>query len=330
MSLRSIVLAIPFLLIGCGGSETGDTPEERVDHAYREIAIQHCSSCHGFPEPELLDLQTWNTYVLPRMGYFMGIYENKEERAALIEEGTGGAAVIKANVFPEEPLIDSLNWHRIKQYYLHHAPSELEPQNRAELMEQDLFEVKTPGISLSPPSSTLVKFTDHGEVLLGDAHTEALYFLDKNLELQNLAKISQGAVDVFETEENWWVTVMGSFSPTDAKSGMLVKLPKDRTGAAEIVVSDLQRPVDALFEDFNQDGLTDIVISEFGKWTGSLSLHINKGDGRYERSIIEARSGATKAVSRDINGDGLPDIIALFGQGIEALEGLYQSGGWKL
>ena len=68
------------------------------------------------------------------------------------------------------------------------------------------------------------------------------------------------------------------------------------------------------------------LVSEFGKWTGNLSLFLNKGDEGYLRTVVEARCGATRAESRDINNDGLPDIIALFGQGIEALEAYINQG----
>jgi hypothetical protein len=320
------LIIIVIMVFGCNQPEEAEVDIEQINQEYRKLAIQNCSSCHRFPEPELLDVETWRTYVLPRMGYFYGIYHDESERNDLIEDGSGGQAVLAANIFPEQRQIDSITWKKIVQYYLRNAPDKLPEQKRGEMEKLELFEVREPGLVLSPPSSTLVNFTKSGQVLVGDAHTGAVYFLNDNLELENTARVREGAVHVRETETDWWITVMGSFSPTDASSGLIIKLPRDRSSAAEIVVEGLQRPVDALYEDFNQDGLTDIVVSEFGKWTGSLSLYVNQGGDIFERTEIEARCGATKAVSRDVNGDGLPDIVALFGQGVEALEAYINNG----
>ena len=253
-----LYLALAGLVHGCNQPETAEINIEKVNQEYRKLAMQQCSSCHRFPEPELLDKETWRTYVLPRMGYFYGIYHDESERASLIEEGSGGEAVLEANIFPEKVQIDSITWQKIVQYYLHNAPDQLADQERDEIKKSGQFVVKTPGLVLSPPSSTMVNFTDKGEVIVGDAHTGALYFLDKGLELSNVARVREGAVHVRPTDTDWWVTVMGSFSPTDARSGLIVRLPKDRSSAPEIVIEGLQRPVHTLYQDFDQDGSIDI------------------------------------------------------------------------
>lgn len=314
------------MLASCNQPRQEDVDYEQVNKAYRQIAIQNCGSCHRFPEPELLDKETWRTYVLPRMGYFYGIYHGESERNDLFEEGSGGEAVLAANIFPEQQQIDSTTWKKIVQYYLHNAPDSLPVQNRGSLKKLEGFEIRQPGLVLSPPSSTLVNFTETGKVVVGDAHTGALYFMNDGLELESVARVREGAVHLRPTDTDWWVTVMGSFSPTDARSGMIIKLPRNQDNPPEIVIDGLQRPVDALYEDFNQDGHTDIVISEFGKWTGNLSLYLNQGDDTFQRSVIEERCGATKAYTRDINSDGLPDVVALFGQGVEALEAYINKG----
>lgn len=326
MIYHYLIIFFAFTLVGCKQEPSTNLDMEEVDMAYRNLAVQTCTGCHGFPEPELVDQATWRNYVLPRMGHFYGIYNNQAERNDLIEDGSGGTEVLAANIFPETRQVDSLTWYRVSQYFLHHAPEAMDLQELPEMELTELFQIKIPELALSPPSSTMVQFTDSGQVLVGDAHTRTLYFLNSNLELQQAARVREGAVDVESWDQDWWVTVMGSFSPTDARDGLIIKLPKDGVVEPSVVISDLQRPVDALYQDFNNDGLMDIVICEFGKWTGSLSLYLNKGEGQFVRSIIEGRSGATKAESRDINGDGLPDIIALFGQGTEAIESFINKG----
>lgn len=326
MSMKKIFAILPILAWSCSQPETPEMQTEELNQAQRQLAVQHCSSCHRFTEPELVDKATWQNYVLPRMGYFYGIYDEENSRKSLLEDGSGGQILAAAGVFPESPQIDSITWQKIISYYLRNAPEKMPEQNRDELDSLDLFAVRDPGLVLSPPSSTMVQFSEDGGLVVGDAHTGAVYFLNQELNLQNAARVKEGAVHMHTTDDHYWVTVMGSFSPTDARSGMIVKLPRDRQSEPEIVISNLQRPVDALYADFNDDGLTDIVISEFGKWTGSLSLYLNQGDDSFERMVIENRSGATKALARDVNGDGLMDIVALFGQGIEAIETFINEG----
>ncbi len=39
----------------------------------KQLANMYCKICHEFPEPELLDKDTWINSVLPNMGLRMGI-----------------------------------------------------------------------------------------------------------------------------------------------------------------------------------------------------------------------------------------------------------------
>src|SRR3954463_5970956 len=38
-----------------------------------ELAHAYCSSCHAFPEPQLLDRRTWQNGVLPQMAPRVGV-----------------------------------------------------------------------------------------------------------------------------------------------------------------------------------------------------------------------------------------------------------------
>jgi len=111
---------------------------------------------------------------------------------------------------------------------------------------------------------------------------------------------------------------MGSFSPTDAPTGMVIYMP-DGQPQAQILLEGLQRPVHSNWTDFNGDGLMDAVVCEFAKWTGGLSYWQQKPDGSFTKSVLRRRPGAIRSYIRDFNGDGLPDVIALFGQGDEGI-----------
>jgi hypothetical protein len=113
---------------------------------------------------------------------------------------------------------------------------------------------------------------------------------------------------------------MGSFSPTDAPVGSIVRVPK-KGNRAEILLDGLQRPVHSDWVDLNGDGRQDGVVCEFAKWTGKLAWWEQDTLGNFQPHILRNRPGAIKTYVRDFNGDHFPDIIALFGQGDE---GIYQ------
>lgn len=298
--------------------------QETLDGA--QLTATYCGGCHQVPDPAMLDQKTWERYVLPRMGYMLGIYPNDSVRNSLFEAGEGGERVRVAGLFPKKAVISEKEWKAIQEYILRLAPEQLALP--AFPMIEDttrLFEIKVPRMQLSPPSATLVQFSPFGGFYIGDANTQALYHFDKSSTLLATARVKEGAVSMAETEEVLILTVMGSFSPTDAALGFVMGLEK-RGGKANIMIDSLQRPVHSTYADFDLDGRTDALIAEFGKWTGSLSWWKDMGGGRFERNVLRNQPGALRTAITDLNGDGAPDILALFGQGDEGLFAYYNNG----
>ena len=98
----------------------------------RNLAEIRCRSCHAFPDPNQLDKESWERYVLPTMGYRMGLYHQKDSKNAsirnsLIETGLAGELVLQANIFPEKPLISKTEFQKITDYYLTAAPARALP-----------------------------------------------------------------------------------------------------------------------------------------------------------------------------------------------------------
>ncbi len=320
-------LTVSILLISVSSCQSPQKEDQnRVPPSGEKLSQIYCASCHLYPEPSLLDKETWQNYMLPRMGYMFGIYRDSTERTALFESNRGGELVRASNLFPAAPTIDSLDWLAIQNYYLENAPDTLPSPPVAKITKTlPQFEVIIPSQKVQVPSSTMVKFSEKGEIYLGDALTRSFTIFSSDLELIQTGNVQEGAVSIHETDNEFWLTVMGSFSPTDAPAGLIATLPKNANGIASVPITELQRPVHSSYEDMDGDGDTDVVVSEFGKWTGALSFFRNN-NGAYSKEILLNTPGAIKSYIRDMNNDGHPDIVALFAQGNEGIDIYFNDG----
>jgi len=324
---RSCLLIVALSAWGFSGCQP-ETTEAESSSLGDSLAKTHCVTCHAYPEPKLLDSATWARYVLPRMGYMLGIYDAENPRASLLEDGPGGARVARAGLYPEKPVLDAEGWAAIRAFYLREAPRQLPQADSLVLSAQaPPFRVKGPRLRLSPPSTTLIRMQDtSGRFFVGDANTRALYVFDRNLQMQGAANVPEGAVWMVESEDELFLLAMGSFSPTDAPSGLLMSLPARPGGQTRVLIDSLQRPVHLARADFNQDGRADLIICEFGKWTGRLAWWEQLADGSYRPHPLRQTPGAIKSQVADLNRDRKPDIVALFGQGKEEIVAFLNEG----
>ncbi len=292
-----------------------------------KIAQAVCASCHLLPDPKALDKKSWEEYVLPRMGYFLGIYPDSVSRESLIEAGPAEARLLADEVFPETAKLDSAQWQSIVNYYLSNAPEKPIQGTVLDIQPTEQFKAIRPAFQLQPPSVTMLRFAKEDKGLwLGDAYTGGFYAFDERLQPAGSARTTESPVWMSEHDDHFLITVMGSFSPTDAPSGMLLRLPKSAEEQPQPMISGLQRPVHHSLADLDGDGLEDLIICEFAKWTGSLSWWKNQGDGTYERRLLKKEPGSIKAYPKDWNNDGLMDIVALFAQGNEGIWAFLNNG----
>ncbi|MEM8906657.1 MAG: VCBS repeat-containing protein [Bacteroidota bacterium] len=297
--------------------------EEKIPEG-EVLAQTFCSSCHAFPEPQLLDRPTWEKYILPRMGQFMGIYQNEKQRDSLVEKGPAQAIIEAASIFPRKPALSTKEWLAIQAFYLKHAPDTLAADSMVS-RSTTRFQAKFPNLFLSPPSTTFVSIEKEG-LFFADANKQLFFQLDQQLEVSKQAKIGEGVVHSHRTADAFWLTTMGSFSPTDQAKGAIFRLSTDPKQASGIAIDQLQRPVHASYADFNQDGFLDVLVCEYGKWTGALSLWLQDAQGDFQRRNLLNRSGAIATQIIDLNQDGLLDFMALFGQGDESIQWFVNKG----
>ncbi|MEM6380438.1 MAG: VCBS repeat-containing protein [Bacteroidota bacterium] len=326
MTIRNFTTFLSFIVLLMLFYNCSDEQKPTQIDRGKLLAELRCSSCHEFPKPGLLPKATWQDYILPRMGYMLGIYEKDSERKDLFEEGPAKETVEASGLFPETPQIAPKDWAAIQAYYLEVAPTQLPHVDTLEII-QDLpqFTVEIPETQLSPPSTTMVSIRPNtGGLILGDANTQSMYLFDKNLQLEKTAKTREGAVQVQEFANSFVLTVMGSFSPTDAPSGLVFALPKQNDIPPKLLIEGLQRPVHNTIADLNQDQQPEFIISEFGKWTGRLAYWSLDAQGLYQVTLLKQQAGATRSIVYDLNQDGKDDIVTLFGQGAEGIYAFYQ------
>lgn len=324
------LLLIPLLLAGCG--EDQDT---EVQRSGAELAQQYCQGCHMLPEPGLLDKATWENAVLPSMGHRFGIYAQSGARDTLFEPGMPGELLRQAGVFPESPTISRAVWRKLVDYHVEEAPESLPPQPAREIHgELPGFRLHIPYFRTNPPLTTLVKFDSaSGLLYLGDTKQDfsTLEILTSDGEPVQTIGLESAPVHVRVGDDSAYVLLAGGFLPTDAPSGLLRTIFRE-PGASEYVgavrvLDGLFRPVHASYADLNADGREDVVVSEFGFRLGRLSWHERTPSGELRPHVLKPLAGAVRTFVRDVNGDGLPDIVALMAQGDEGVFLFLNQGG---
>lgn len=302
----------------------------------RELALAHCSSCHTYVGPEMLPKPEWES-VLGAMGNFLGIYNGVVRPDSLFAPGMNGMVVRNANIFPEKPVIAPEDWQKILAYYRENAPDSISPPTRKSKIRMGLkhFRYKESPVANRPALTSMVKILPNKQGIAfsdGKGANGALTFLKPDLTEQYRIPLPATPVQMQPFTGGMYVAAAGKgIFPTDAPDGALMQLNKsgDRYLPGSTVLSDLKRPVCMAWGDLDQDGDEDVVVCEFGNFTGELSWFENNGRGGYDRRTLRSKPGAISAIIKDANGDGLPDIYVLTAQADEAILLYENQGGGK-
>ena len=326
------VLAL-FLLFSCtGGKESQTTPKLEISPSNlsgKVLAESHCSSCHSFVEPNALPRSSWKNDVLPSMGHRMGIYKGAHQPDSLFNPKLGGDIVRAANIYPEQPLLAQEDWNKIVAFYLENAPDTILAPKRTKKIKKELshFTYKEAAYSNRPAMTSMVKILpDQRGIVFSDGKLRQgiVTFLTPELKNNYDLIFSRTPIDFHERNDTLYLSIIGDgVFPNELPAGSLQKVsktdPKGIYNNAKEIISGMQRPVQLAFGDLNNDGLEDIVACEFGDLTGKLVWFENKGRDRYSKRVLRAKPGAVSTIIKDVNADGLPDILALMAQGDEGV-----------
>ncbi len=318
-------IGLIFYILKKDTSSNSNKKKDKYIQNGKILASQYCQSCHLLPDPSLLPKDMWNEGVFPEMGPFLGINSFKGVSYRRAKD-------ISVDHFPSSPILDSLQWQKIIDYYTYSAPEFLPQQNRNEKIEQKMpfFSVELPKQKMFFGKVSITSYikidtsSAKRRIFVNDATTNKFYVLDKDLNLINVTQTKKPIVGIDFNKKAWLACSIGtSLEANNLKNGEITPVKIDESGQLEFntkpLFNHLARPVDAVTADLNRDGKSDYIISEFGNILGGLSWRENVGDNKYKEHVLRAIPGAISTIVADANQDGLPDIWALFAQGNEGV-----------
>ena len=310
--VASLLPAVWLFVWACGSAASESPAPAEVTLSIEEAYAGACGSCHLLPDPGDLTRELWAEVVLPRMGQFLGHYATPTEREELLAADPEARARLEAmQVYPAHPTVDAATLAAIREYILARAPDSL-VMPRHPRGAPAALRPRFPDVFLSPPSSTYVAVPPEGGILLADINKGSLFAFSGALEVQRRIEVGSGLTDIQVVDGLAIATVLGSFSPTDAGLGQLVAFTSEGT---QVVGEGLRRPTSLLPINLDADPELELVVTEFGKWTGGLSRWDRQSDGRYARSELSNQTGAMQVVG--VPGAARPTFFVLYAQGRE-------------
>jgi hypothetical protein len=288
------------------------------------LARQYCGSCHTFPEPALLDKQTWATKVIPEMAFRMGL-DNSALNTISFEDQS---AILRS--LPTHPMISNENWELIKKYYSENAPDSL--LNPEQVIADTLRQFKAIPVHLKMAYNQTVTVIKHdsarNRTLVGNRPGK-LYELNDHLEVMDSIQLSS-APSKLTMQENGdlEILLMGIMDPNEQPKGS-IEILQQGDGKFVKLLDSLQRPVDFVSADLDNDGATDYVVCNFGNYTGSLMAFQSRAGGKFNKYVLQRLPGARRIILKDIDGNGTIDILALMAQGDERIIAFYNQGNFQ-
>ena len=310
--------------LGCQpGQPTQGLPDAELSDA--QLAQRYCGSCHLFPEPGLLDKSTWTQSVLPAMAWRLGLRDTTYQ--PLLGRNMNERFLIRqAGIFPDSARISVANWQRLVHYYDSLAPERLPAAAVPAQVAPARFASQPVSLGLSTGGLTtmLRQHPKTGKIYLADG-TRTLYQLNTSGETEDFFQLPGVVSDIhFQPDSTFYLLTVGNLNPHDEPLGKLIAL--DAKGNSKPLIEGLSRPVHLNVHDLNDDGRDDLIICEFGNYIGRLSWFEKLEDESFKKHVLWENPGAVKTEVRDLDEDGLPDLVVLMAQGREGIYAFYNQG----
>lgn len=315
--MRLYIISLALFLQACNS-----TPSERQPRPSglpgETLAKMHCSSCHRYVGPEMLDKTTWQNKTLPEMGLRLGMGDVFQKNVLQVQQGTEN--LVYQNIYPLTPRLHEEDYQKILKYYLDNAPEKPLPQAKKASLIKEMKDWKFEPILVSEGfqhNTTALGFNPKtNEIWAGSPRGEVQIFGKEARVLQEPGVYSV----IRHLEGTDYLLDLGLLGPHEKEKGKLIKA--DGT----LILDHLHKPADFALLDVNEDGIKDYVVCNFGFETGNLSWY----DGKTKKAnTIKELPGARNIVVEDMDGDGRQDLVVLFAQAWEGISVFYNKGKGK-
>tara|TARA_Y100001934_G_scaffold279951_1_gene385248 strand:- start:21603 stop:23210 length:1608 start_codon:yes stop_codon:yes gene_type:complete len=289
-----------------------------------ELADTYCSVCHLRPDPGIVSRKVWDLKILPNMAAIMGLFDEFY--------GDEKENILKSGKVLRKPLLPMDQYKYIAAYYVSHAPIELTLEPRQRLRATDLFRIHTRRFVQPLAMDALAKVDErNGDVFVGSANPGGLQRMNVFRQGVDVLATNYVPTRVVRVDDGIYVTGMKRYIPTELQEGLVQFIPREGDGYGEPVtlLDGLPRTSDLHILDMNGDGRDDILLGMFGFYTGRFSWFENLGKRKFREHVLFDRSGAVRAIVKDLNSDGHRDIAVLIAQEIETLYFLINDGTGK-
>lgn len=317
------------LLIACFSCKSDKTEplvtEKVAKTDGKVLAEMHCARCHAFPEPTVMPKRYWKE-VLPIMGFHLG-KAPKGKTLSDLKNSVSKKRLEKSGLFPSEAMVSDTEWQAIIDFYDENSPENLPSGQKLSLYsETNVFEYEVVPWKTFGGGLTYLNFHNNIYQVGYNTDKNSSYYTKihaSGTELKSY-RLRYPLVDVAYKDGAELLLSMGRMFNIDEPTGSISLL---KGTAPRPFIENLQRPVDFILEDFDKDGIVDILISEFGKYLGGINIYTNKG--KFEKTNLHPKSGAINFVIRDINNDGLKDFYVLVAQEDESVYLFINKGNLK-
>ena len=309
--LGSILLVIT--LTHCQ-SETDAALNDPALAEGQQLAKQHCSTCHQFPAPALLDKETWVKHVLPVMATNLGleVYPGEQYYA-----GAGAA-------------ISFSDWEKLISYYRTLAPETLDAADKptAAVTDWSIFTPDKPVVATNQTAMTTLVAIDtiSHSLYSSDALRNNLTRWSLSLQPTLFRQLNSAAVSATFFRDNrgheqGLFATLGTMRAEDVSRGELIELNlSDGSGADSLLLAkELPRPLQPVAADFDNDGRMDWAVCGFGHTRGGLYWLKQTANHQFIKRPIREVPGAIQATVSDFNADGWPDLMVLFAHADEGI-----------
>ncbi len=290
-----------FLLSGCGQTE-----EATYNH--------YCGSCHLIPAVNSLPRDVWMNSVLPNMGTRMGVKIEGDDRISNRRSDLQYA--VESRFYPEEQLIPMGHWEKILAYVSENAPKELLYPVYGDLETIEFFNPIPIILDTTNAAFTTSVFIKDDQLNIGTINGAYYEYVIRSNSAAKHKGSNNAISQVFQIVGETFILDMGNIHPNDQAIGSLSKA--DESGVFIPILRGLQRPVFMLYEDLDNDGQQEIVVCEYGNYTGQLSI-FKYTDQKWVKEVLLNLPGTLKVMVQDMNFDGQKDLVVLTAQAREGL-----------